>query len=117
MKNIETIMKAWQSGKSARTPSLWTDGRVVYSYNLPIIATDKDGEVLVTANDFKAPSKTTARHVSQCRAWAIRHCVITDATIATINLVAKNTELTFNQAWIAAEDTALPKDHRKQRNT
>jgi hypothetical protein len=99
-------MQAWQNDESARTPSLWTDGRVVYSYDMPIACTDKDGEILVIARGYKAPSNTTAQHIGGVRTWIAINCGngVQETMPDVIKNCAKNTELTFHEAWIMMDE-------------
>ena len=54
------IVRAWREGRYARGGALWTDGRMIYSYGLPIARRTNDVEVMPVVQS----SRTTGRHVS-----------------------------------------------------
>lgn len=67
-KNAERVLQAFADGKPAVGDSrrtVHTDGRVVYSYRMPIAARLTDGTVIVVRY-ADAPTATTKSHVRAC---------------------------------------------------
>jgi hypothetical protein len=73
------IAAAWRAGRSARSPSLWTDGQTIWSYDLAIGET-RDGQKV--AIDYKV-STTTSKHLSKVKAVA-------DVVVAPQRVLPKN---------------------------
>lgn len=80
--SASNVCALWARGIPGRTATIWTDGKNLYSYDLRIGYTGKDGIKKVynyTARDIKTPygkviphqfiSTTTSRHVSEALKW------------------------------------------------
>ena len=64
-KNTQLALDAFLNKRKCKVcSSVWTDGHVIYSYDLPIACYTADGEILVT--DIKS-SKTTNMHINAIR--------------------------------------------------
>jgi len=68
-KNILKVIDAFKAGKSANGDSkrtCHTDGRVLYSYRMPIAWYDELGNVVVVPYDA-GPSRTTKSQIRACQ--------------------------------------------------
>ncbi len=61
-KNIASVIDAFHAGEAYQDRTVRTDGRVIWSYGLPIAARMSTGTVIVLAADG-ATSRTTAAHI------------------------------------------------------
>ena len=61
-KNISRVLEAFKLGKPKSEPHLMTDGRTVFSYEMPIAARLPDGRIAVVDRGF-SPSATTSAHI------------------------------------------------------
>lgn len=69
----DDIPKAWKEGRPARTPTYWTDGTSLYSYDVRIGTTDEEGRKVLleyTARGGGWVSATTSKHVGYARPYA-----------------------------------------------
>ena len=69
------VAKSWGSSKRAanHTGAYWTDGKDLYSYNLRIGTTTKEGKKVLldfTAGSGFYRSQTTSNHVGKARIYA-----------------------------------------------
>lgn len=76
-KNIASVIDAFHAGEWYQDRTCRTDGRVIWSYGLPIAARMPAGHVLVLAV-AAAPSRTTAGHIRAVQAALPAAQVVTD---------------------------------------
>lgn len=63
-KNVARVVAAFLTRIAARDKTIWTDGRILYSYEMPI-AVWGDPTRLIVLGRGHAPTKTTAQHANQ----------------------------------------------------
>tara|TARA_B100000287_G_scaffold393818_1_gene407381 strand:- start:1874 stop:2155 length:282 start_codon:yes stop_codon:yes gene_type:complete len=73
--NNNEVAKSWGSSRKAtsHTGAYWTDGKDLYSYNLRIGTTTKEGSKVLldfTAGAGHYQSQTTSTHVGKARRYA-----------------------------------------------
>lgn len=66
------VAKAWQQGKPAKVGALWTDGKLLRSYQLLIGKTEKGKKIAIdyTTKGGAFYSSTTSTHVGLAKALA-----------------------------------------------
>ena len=70
MKRNDQVIKAWNNGQTAKSGSMKTDGRHLFSYRLCIGKTDCDGNKVLfdwTATGGSYVSQTTSTHVNKAK--------------------------------------------------
>ena len=69
-KNVSQVLDAWESGRSLKTPSVWTDGKNIYSYDTIILrGATHDGEPRPHTLNATKYSATTSRQQSEIRLY------------------------------------------------
>ena len=65
MPNTFRVLRAWHRGEPLHaSDSIWTDGRVIWSYKTAILARREDGRVILNGTHY---SNTTSAHQNSCR--------------------------------------------------
>lgn len=69
-KNTKEVFNAWFEGRASRKQnSVWTDGVMIYSYNVPILWNDADGHLTFNATKY---SRTTSNHQNSLRSLCLQ---------------------------------------------
>lgn len=70
IKNTREVLEAWDVSepKGKRGDSIWTDGKIVYSYNTWILATNGRAEIEVNVTKYSA---TTSSHQNSIKEWLL----------------------------------------------
>jgi hypothetical protein len=76
-KTLDRAIKSFRAGIPRRSPAIWTDGHVLYSYKMPIAYRSLIGRVngdvgkatesITILDPSLAPSVTTLRHIRAAR--------------------------------------------------
>ena len=72
-RTIDSVIYHWLRNKKEKATSLWTDGDIIYSYQMPIGYTNQEGRKIVwnhTAKGLGFVSQTTSQHVNRVALYA-----------------------------------------------
>ena len=77
-KGTQNVFNAWRQGRSLRKQhSIWTDGKVIYSYSTPIVSTEN----CQTTFNARKYSVTTTIHQNGLRFLLDTHGYVIDHAI------------------------------------